>query len=297
MKQRGITVSAAAISHIGCVRSNNEDNFFFDGDFMPQSEVNSGTRINAVLTRPNHVFAICDGMGGLNGGEDAAAIGVESLGGLEKLLRPGTDLQARLHDFTADVSQKIFADGERKKSGKQGATLALLILWDGVASVANVGDSRVYLLRLGSLTQISRDHTVVYTQMLQEKLTREQARKHPTGNRIYQYLGMPRSQIHDDFMYYRECALCNGDRFFICSDGISDLIPHERLTALLAAYSAPADAAAALVSAALELGGKDNATCIVGDICSPELPFATPADLAALDITSSSSNTQETTRK
>lgn len=297
MKQREITVSAAAISHIGCVRSNNEDNFFFDGDFMPQSEVNAGTRIHAMLTRPNHIFAICDGMGGLDGGEDAAAIGVQALGGLEKLLRSGTDLQARLRDFTIDVSQKIFADGERKKSGKQGATLALLILRGSIASIANVGDSRVYLLRRGVLTQVSRDHTVVYTQMLQDTLTREQARKHPTGNRIYQYLGMPRSQIRDDFLYYRECALCNGDRFFICSDGISDLLPHDQLTALLDAYSAPADAAAALVSAALELGGKDNATCIVGDVCSPQLPFATPADLAALDITSGSPNTQETTRQ
>lgn len=297
MKRREITVSAAAISHIGCVRGNNEDNLFFDGDYMRKNEVNGGVRINAVLRRPNHLFAICDGMGGLNGGEDAAAIGVESLSYLEKKLRSGTDMHAYLHNFTANVSQRIFADGESKKSGKQGATLALLMLRGEVACVANVGDSRVYLLRMGSLMQLSRDHTMVYTQMLQEKLTREQARKHPSGNRIYQYLGMPLSQIHDDFMYYRECALCNGDRFLICSDGISDLISHEHLTSLLAAHSTPIDAAAALVSTALELGGKDNATCIVGDICSPALPFATPADLAALDITSSSSNTQETTAK
>lgn len=300
MKTRAITVNAAVISHLGCVRSNNEDNFYFDGDIMRGDELNTGAAIKARIARPSHLFGVCDGMGGLNGGEYAAAIGVKALhklaGQLEGSLS-SSSFADKVRGFAMDTSKAIFEDGKRRDDKKQGTTLAMLLIDGGVASVANVGDSRVYLFRMGKLVQASRDHTTVFTQLLQGKMTREQTRKHPTGNMIYQYMGMPQEQMDENFMYYRDFSLCNGDRFIICSDGISDLITHEQMEDVAASNTDPMDVAAILISRALELGGKDNATCIVGDISASSLPFQTPSDLAALDIVSNWLSSHETTAR
>lgn len=294
MKTQGLTVRAAVISHIGCVRTNNEDNFYMDGQLMQQAQMDKGAWIELEKDAPEHLFAICDGMGGLNGGEFASAMGVQALAKLDGTLK--SEMQRSLLAFVKRISQAVYEDGQsRNEQGREGTTLALLHLRNGVATVANVGDSRVYMLRLGKLVQLSRDHTLVFSKMLQGKLTREEMRKDPTGNQIYQYLGQEADKITDDSMYYRECALCNGDRFMLCSDGVSDLIPHAQLEKLLTTSETPGEAANALVRTALELGGKDNTTCMVGDICAPGLPFATVADVSALDLFAASATTQDTT--
>lgn len=294
MMNKQINVRAAVVSHIGCIRKNNEDNFFANGDLMEDKEVNAGAVVTLDCQQANHLFAVCDGMGGLNGGEYASSIGVHSVKKLYGQLRRKI-LVEKLRDFCVETSQQVYEDAQRRKIDKEGTTLAMLLIQGRIATSVNVGDSRVYILRLGKLIQVSHDHTMVYNQMLNGHLTREEMRKHPHGNVINQYLGMPKSSIQADYMYYRDFMLCNGDRFIICTDGVSDLLSDQQMEDIINSSSEPMDVAKALVMSALEMGGKDNATCIVGDICSEYLPIQTPSDLQTLSIAVSTQSTKETT--
>lgn len=294
MANNAVTATAAAISYIGCVRANNEDNFLFNGTSMHLLAMDTGSYIKAVFKAPVHLFAVADGMGGMNGGEYASFITVEALKRLFPALS-GKDVPVTLKKFVRDSSVKILEDAKKRQVAAGGATLAMVFLDGNIAHVFNVGDSRVYMLRLGRLVQISYDHTHVYQRMLRGELTRRQLQAHPNGHAIYQYIGMPAAKASEDCGYYRAYSLCNGDRFVVCTDGISDLIPHERMETLVSAHADPAQVARELVLEAAELGGKDNATCIVLDICSPQLPIQTPSDLALLDIMLTNDATTEKT--
>lgn len=258
-----IKVKCAVISHIGNLRSNNEDNFFLNGDMMRMEEVNGGAAVTYEGAAETHLFGVCDGMGGLEGGERASLIAVQ---GLNKLV----DLQGRPFPLAADavmreISRAVERDGEENgKKQKEGTTAAVLHLTRQAAWAANVGDSRVYLLQNGHLKQITQDHSPIYQMMLEGKLTREQARKHPQSNAISHYLGMPADRQSRDFVFVRQLRIAQGDRLMICSDGLSDLVSHPRMEELLS-RGETMDACRALVSEALILGGKDNVTVMVID--------------------------------
>lgn len=224
-----ITVNAAVICQTGNIRSNNEDNFFFDGDLMIPEEVNQGACVRTNRTAPYHLFAICDGMGGLEGGERAAYIGIRNMHDLYKPIEESS-FQTAVRDYAMKTTAEILSDAEKTKKGdKEGTTMVLLYLAGSKGYVANIGDSRLYLLRKGKLQQISQDHSRVFKMMLRGELTREQMRKHPQANAINHYIGMPKEKITEDYIYYEAVRLMNHDRFLLCSDGLSDLMSFERL--------------------------------------------------------------------
>ena len=277
-----ITVSACVISHRGCTRENNEDNFFFDGDLMQETEVNDGAVINERITRPFHVFAVCDGMGGLQGGERASAICVRSLSVLNIFL-PADSIGPAMDAYADEACRKVYQDSlDIGEDGREGSTLAVLYLAGGKAYVGNVGDSRVYLLRLGKLYQLSTDHSPVYRMMQKGQLTREQMRKHPKGNVIGAFIGMAEERKPKPYVSHFSTPLYEGDRFMLCSDGISDLLSHEEMQRRLSENPDPRLVANQLIWRAMEMGGKDNATCMVLDITAPGLPKATTASVARL---------------
>ena len=162
--------------------------------------------------------------------------------------------------------------------------------------IANVGDSRVYVLRNGKLIQVSMDHTRIYQMMLAGQLTKEQVRNHPDSNRIDHYLGMPKDRISNDFVFHKNCSLCNSDRIFLCSDGVSDLMSDEKIEEILSNNAAPMDAAKQLIEYALEMSGKDNATVIVADVTGAQLPMTTPSAVAALALLHENTSTINTTQ-
>lgn len=291
-KTAAVTIKAAVISHIGCVRKNNEDNFFLDGDYMLKHEVDAGAAVENRSSDEYQLYAVCDGMGGLNGGERAALICVERMEELGKAVKKG-NIEKEIVNYAIKASDAVYHDAQVSGSKKQGSTMCLLLVHDGIGYVANVGDSRVYVLRMGELVQVSLDHTEVYQQYLQGKLTLEQARLHPRGNIISNYIGQPKEKRVKNYVYCRQLRLCNGDRFLICSDGLTDLLRHDQIKKQLSTIVQPYDVAETLINMALELGGKDNVTCIVGDIIGPELPAPTKEDLASLST--SLETTAETT--
>ncbi len=291
MKDGNIDVQAAVISHIGCVRGNNEDNFFIDGDMMYEDEVNLGAHINTKLQGPFHLFAVCDGMGGLECGEQASQITVRMLSTMMKDFT-NLEIRDRIDTFARDANRSVHEDVVKKlgNDGKEGTTLALLYVNEGTAHIANVGDSRVYIERLNTLQQLSVDHSMVFRMMLSGEITREQMRKHPAGNRIEEYIGMPEEKVSRDYVNHVSCSLCKGDRFLICSDGLTDLLPDEMIHDGLS-KGTPDEAAQTLINNALELGGKDNVTAIVVDILNEEYPAPTRSSLTSLAMKGTNTDT------
>ena len=279
---KNITINAAVISHRGCVRSNNEDNFFIDGDLMPDNDVDEGAAIRVNLSKEFHLLAVCDGMGGLQGGERASSIAVHSMDILNQYF-PRDSVERAINSYNNEACRLVYEDSiELGEEGKEGTTMAMLYVADGVAHVANIGDSRVYLLRMGKLYQLSYDDAPVFRMMKKGELTREQMRKHPKGNRIEAFIGMPQDRKPSPYGHHLHVSLCAGDRFLLCSDGLSDLLMHDEIQRRLAETADPMAAASQLIWRALEMSGKDNTTCIIADFSAAGMPKPTAVSVAGL---------------
>ena len=269
-----LKLNAAVLSHMGCVRKNNEDNFFVDGDFMPLGEVNDGVRMQVQLQRPEHLIAVTDGMGGLEAGERAAYLAVLSLKELD-VEKDDHALIDAVDQYARTMSERIMVDGtQRNSAGHEGTTIAMVYLQGDMAHVSNVGDTRVYILRAGSFVQLSHDHSPLYRAFLNGQITREQMRLDPRSNIIDHFLGQPpEKSSRPDFVHHRSIRLCKGDCFLVCTDGVTDLLPHEQIQQIMC-LSAPAmERAERLVSAALEMGGKDNTTAVIAEVDGDHLPL------------------------
>ena len=226
-------------THAGKVRANNEDALL----------VGEG--------RDETLFVVADGIGGFEAGEVASRIAVDVL----KELEPGASFEAAISEANRRIL--VAGRGDERLSGM--GTTVVAVRFGGtrdepVAQVAHVGDSRAYLLRGGSLRPVTEDHSLVAELVRSGDLTRDQAAEHPQKNLITRALGADEEVEVDTAVVPVEA----GDRFLLCSDGLSDMIPETRIGEILAeAPGDPEKPARSLVSAALDAGGTDNVTVIV----------------------------------
>ena len=228
----------------GKIRARNEDNFFFDGENLP--EENSGLEKTLVLTGPlwkDRVLAVFDGMGGERFGHTAAYTAAEAM----KSLKDEDPEQ-----IIQQLNLRVFHKAQSLFTSRMGCTAAMLFFRKGCLTVCNLGDSRIFRLRDGVLEQLSQDHT-------DEALLRQ--RGISAKPRLTQHLGIDPEELYL-VPYVAEQALRFADRYLICSDGLTDMVPTEQIGALLQKGSA-ATAAQALTQAALDGGGRDNITVIV----------------------------------
>src|SRR5918911_740824 len=183
------------------------------------------------------LFAVADGIGGFEAGEVASRIAVEVLRELE----PGTPFETAIA-----VANRFGGTPERP-----------------VAEVAHVGDSRAYLLRGGSLRPLTEDHSLVAELVRSGDLTKDQAAEHPQKNLITRALGAEEAVEVDTAVLAVEA----GDRFLLCSDGLSDMVPEARISEILTdSPDDPETPDRRLLSAALDAGGTDNVTVVVVDV-------------------------------
>ncbi|MBR1707275.1 MAG: serine/threonine-protein phosphatase [Clostridia bacterium] len=259
-------VNAAVISSIGCIRKNNEDNFYFLGDYMLQEEMNDGAHIIHSTSVPHELYAILDGVGGGDAGECASSMTAKLMSTWEGkiILNPEKEIE----EVAKYASKAVFDESIRLSARNMGTTMALLYIHPNGALAANVGDSRVYRLRAGKLEIMTQDHSHVYNMYLANKLTLEGARKHRMSNVITRYLGMDPDKMPEPFTYQNKFQIQKGDRYMLCSDGVSDMMSHDELKKYLIRSNNANQTAEDIVSMALELGGKDNTTCIIVDICA-----------------------------
>ena len=141
-----------------------------------------------------------------------------------------------------------------------GTTIALIVVVGQAAYIAGLGDSRAYSMRGQTLEQLTMDHTLAQSLVDSGVISKEQAATHPLRNQLYQYLGAEGRGIE---MKIRRCSLDAGDRFILCSDGVTEGVDDATLATLLYENDGPQQAAHAIVDAAQSGESKDNITCIV----------------------------------
>jgi len=241
-----------AVTDTGNVRSHNED-AFYTSDTM---------------------FAVADGMGGHSAGEVASAIAVRCVKESDHAPLDGASAVAELvRSINAEIHNEANRDSAHRGMGTT-LTLVAKVAGDVPAFVvANVGDSRTYLLRDGALRQLSVDHSYVQELVDEGAITPAEARHHPLRNIVTRALGIDASVEVDTWTV----PAVNGDRLLLCSDGLVDEVDDDELLALLAESADPGDAARQLVGAAKRAGGKDNITVVivdVGDMPKPRSPVA-----------------------
>jgi serine/threonine protein phosphatase PrpC len=205
------------------------------------------------------LFAVADGMGGHRGGNVASAMAVEALGRIDPAGMSSDAILRAIETANHDILQR--GDAERDLEGMGTTVTALLIDGEG-GRIAHVGDSRAYRLRGGDLIQLTEDHTVVQEFVRQGRLSREDAERHPQRSMLMRALGV------DDEVQIEDLAvdLRPGDRFLLCSDGLTGMLSEDGIALVLGTTPDPQDAADRLVALANEAGGDDNITVIVVDV-------------------------------
>jgi protein phosphatase len=225
-------IDIGSATDIGRVRERNED---------------------SVLVRPP-LFIVADGMGGHRGGDVASQLAVETM---ERLV---DDERGSLADHVRQANQAVFdrASADQGLSG-MGTTLTAVRLDGDAVELAHVGDSRAYLLRAGTLSKLTTDHTLVERMLRAGEITEAEAEVHPHKNVMTRALGTEADIDVDE----RSVALEDGDRLLLCSDGLTGMVTEDQVQAILEASPTPQDAAERLVRAANRAGGVDNISVVV----------------------------------
>ena len=244
-----ISLCYSVRSEQGLTRENNEDSAF------------AGPRL----------LALADGMGGHAAGEVASSLVIAELAPLNDR-PPGDDLLEDLRSATlrgnAAIARHI---ADHPDLNGMGTTLTALLFAGDNVGLVHVGDSRGYLLREGTLNQITKDETLVQSLVDDGALTPEQAWAHPHRSMVLQAIT---GHELDPSLTMRETG--PGDRYLICSDGLSDVVPDETLAEVLRDVQDPQDCVQQLIRLALRAESRDNVTCIVADVVTGDSGYDVP---------------------
>jgi serine/threonine protein phosphatase PrpC len=236
------TSKSAAVSHVGKIRANNQDSGYAGA----------------------HLFVVADGMGGHAGGDVASAITVKRVIEVDKQYTSPNDaefaLKAALLAANAILAETVF---EHSELTGMGTTVSGLLRVDDHVAIAHIGDSRIYLFRDGVLKQISNDHTFVQRLVDSGRITIEEAAVHPRRSVLMRVLGDVDASPEIDTAVFETKP---GDRWLICSDGLSSYVSDEKMQAVLATVPKTADAADRLVKESLDQGAPDNVTVVLMDV-------------------------------
>lgn len=253
-----IKVSTAAGTHIGCVRHNNEDNFYINGFFKENTDEESCFCADNE-TRDVYTFAVCDGVGGESCGELASLLAVQQLKEFD-----GKSLCGNLMEY-AESANDVVCGEIREKRLRMATTVAILTISGENVSLCNMGDSRIYLYRDGELTQVSHDHTRLQRMVDSGAIRPEDAKLLKKDHVLTQFLGVFPQEFMIEPYIDETVKLHDGDIFLLCSDGLSDMVEDDDICQLLQDHGSrpPEEIVDELTDAALEGGGRDNITTIV----------------------------------
>ncbi len=216
---------------------------------------------DSLLSRPGlGVWVVADGMGGHSGGDFASQTIVEQVGKIDKSL-PGAELMQAVRDALLTAHDRILIEAENRDGQTMGSTAVALILAKEHFVCLWAGDSRLYLCRDGEVRQLSLDHSLVEEWVQDGKLSRAEAEKHPHGNVITRAVGVGETLEVDKIRGEYE----PGDRFLLCSDGLSGYMEESEIFAVLA-NEPMSGLAQKLINGALAGGGRDNVSVIVVEV-------------------------------
>lgn len=251
-----LMLEAACGCHMGKIRRNNEDNFFFDGKCL--EEKNTGMHNTVCMDEPLQnglCLAVFDGMGGESFGETASFTAARAM---QKSVRTLADYfvseKKYLKRLCTQMNDAVVEQQKLLQADRMGTTVAALYFSSRYVYVCNVGDSRAYRLRSGEFMQLSRDHV--------------SARPMPPGRKapLTQHLGIdPEEMLIEPYIAKGEVK--KGDWYLLCSDGLTDMLDNFTICDIMIKNPDADICAQALIRAALEKGGRDNITAIICHIC------------------------------
>ncbi|MEV8252614.1 protein phosphatase 2C domain-containing protein [Rhodoglobus sp. NPDC076762] len=234
--------NSAAASHVGKVRANNQDSAYAG----------------------SHLFIVADGMGGHAGGDVASAITIKHVAEADHSFESADDAAQVLHD-TLLAANAILSDTviEHNELTGMGTTVSGMIRVGNKMAMAHIGDSRIYLLRKGEMTQMTHDHTFVQRLVESGRITLEEAAVHPRRSVLMRVLGDVDASPEIDTEVF---ATEPGDRWLLCSDGLSSFVTEDKIAATLRRVADPRVATERLVQASLDQGAPDNVTVVLVDV-------------------------------
>ncbi|MBB6333699.1 PP2C family serine/threonine-protein phosphatase [Schaalia hyovaginalis] len=252
----------AARSDVGLVRSNNQDSGYAGANLL----------------------VLADGMGGPAGGDIASSVALAHLVPLDTDSHTADTMLPLLRDALMDAHEELSDRSHRDKDLEGLGTTCIALMRSGnKLAMVHIGDSRAYLLRGEALTQVTTDHSFVQYLIESGQITPEEAEHHPNRNVVLRILGDSQADVTPDETI-REAVL--GDRWLLCSDGLSGVVSPETIGMILTTVEDPGECAEELIRLALRAGGPDNITCVVADVVAagafpPEAPQIVGA--AAID--------------
>lgn len=237
------SISYWCVSHIGNIRSINQDNFICDGRFMETNDC-IGFSLSGIKSSTDFsLFGIFDGMGGEECGEVASYIAAQNA----SAIKIGKDAVTDLSKFCLKANTDICDYANENKVSAMGTTAAMLAFSHNGVTLCNIGDSKIFRFCNGALEQISKDHVAVAAFGVKPPLS--------------QNLGIPPTELIID-PYFAQGAYNDKDIYLICSDGLTDMVTTEQITEVLA-YTPIEEANTELLEKALSNGGRDNITIIL----------------------------------
>lgn len=234
-----MTTLSAAGSHVGKVRANNQDSGYAG----------------------EHLFVVADGMGGHAGGDVASALAIQSIAHVDRPFETASDaveaLRSALLEANQELAETVY---EHPELGGMGTTVSGLVRVGTRLALAHIGDSRIYRWRDGEITQVTKDHTFVQRLVDSGRITAEEAAVHPRRSVLMRVLGDVdlTPDIDVEVLDTRP-----GDRWVLCSDGLSGYVTEQRMGELLVEHPDAADAVEALIDESLDHGAPDNVTVII----------------------------------
>jgi len=233
---------SAAVSHVGKIRANNQDSGYAGG----------------------RLFVVADGMGGHAGGDVASAMAIKRIAETDIQYPSARDaefaLRSALLAANTLLAETVF---DHQELTGMGTTVSAILRVGDEAAIAHIGDSRIYLLRDDELTQITADHTFVQRLVDSCRITPEEAAVHPRRSVLMRVLGDVDASPEIDTTVH---DLRPGDRWLLCSDGLSGYVTDDKMFTVLTTIPDPDAAAHRLVKESLDQGAPDNVTVIVVDI-------------------------------
>ena len=262
-----------AQTNVGCVRTNNEDNFVVSAD------LNAGEWLlprdcHTVFTLGNKgaMLVVADGMGGLEAGEIASRIAVDTMKEFfsAEIVKAASTIRKYMYEAVVAADNAIKRKSREEKSVKSmGTTLVAAWLFDGYANIIWCGDSRGYLFNpVSGLAQVTKDHSYVQELVDSGRLLPEYAFDHPDNNIITRSLGNPQKAANPDFV---RLPLQEGEVILLCTDGLNSMLRDEEIEAVMQETLNEIDTCTkALIQGALDLGGHDNVTVVLCQIVPEE---------------------------
>lgn len=261
----GPELCACVYSDVGIVRANNEDNFLLDGFFNTSSEDRILQEVEVTQgAAPWHMFAIFDGMGGGERGEEASRIASELFGQAALRLRDGAD-----REMADEMIRKAFLDANNRIVDLQsecavyGTTGTVLCTNGAVFKLYHLGDSRAYLYRDQGLFQLTRDHTLARMKIDVGIYEAEDPQTQVDKHKLTEYIGRDWTRENLRPVESEWIPLKKEDMVLLCSDGLYDMCPDRLIGELLRLNPSPRASARRLAKAAVLNGGEDNVTCLV----------------------------------